>query len=216
MRRTIAQRVTLAKQTIPHFYLSLTCDLENLLAARTRLNAAAPEKLSLNDFIIRAWALALQRVPDANVTWGDDTILKHRSSDIGVAVAIPGGIFTPVIRQAESKTLTAISAELKDLAERARTKRLLPSEYRGGSTAISNLGMYGIEEFAAIIIPPHATILAIGAATQRNTVYQGAPAVRTQMTCTLSCDHRAVDGALGAQLLATFKKLVEDPILMLA
>lgn len=216
MRRTIAQRLMLAKQTIPHFYLSLTCDLENLQAARTRLNVAAPAKLSLNDFIIKAWALALQKVPDANVTWADDAILKHRSSDIGVAVAVPGGLFTPVIRHAERKTLTDISAEMKDLAERARAKKLSPPEYRGGSTAISNLGMYGIEEFTAIINPPHATILAIGAATQRNAVHQGAAEIRMQMTCTLSGDHRAIDGALGAQLLAAFKRLIEDPILMLA
>jgi pyruvate dehydrogenase E2 component (dihydrolipoamide acetyltransferase) len=223
MRRTIAQRLTLSKQTVPHFYLSLNCDLENLLAARARLNDSAPNsadrtptrKISLNDFIIKAMALALQQVPDANATWANDIILKHRASDIGVAVAIPGGLFTPVIRDAEKKTLTAISVEMKDLAERARARKLLPSEYKGGATAVSNLGMYGIEEFTAIINPPHATILAVGAATQRNTVHQGAAAIRTQMACTLSCDHRAVDGALGAELIGAFKMLIENPVMMM-
>ncbi len=224
MRKIIAQRLLQAKQTIPHFYLSITCDLENLLAVRERLNAHAPRdkdknpawKLSVNDFIIKALALALQRVPDANATWTEGGMLKHKHSDVGVAVAIEGGLFTPIIRKAETKTLSAISLEMKDLAARARKRRLAPQEYQGGTTAVSNLGMYGIENFSAVINPPHATILAVGAGEKKAAVVGDKIEIRTQMACTLSVDHRAVDGALGAQLLQAFKLLIEEPALMMA
>lgn len=224
MRRIIAERLVQSKQTVPHFYLSLTCDLGELLHIRERLNEKAPRtadkqpvwKLSINDFVIKALALALQRVPNANVTWTDAGVLKHRASDVGVAVAVEGGLFTPVIRAAETKSLSVISLEMKELAARARARRLTPSEYQGGTTAVSNLGMYGIEEFAAIINPPHATILAVGAGIERPAKYEGRIELRTQMTCTLSCDHRAVDGALGAELLAAFRTFIEEPALMLA
>ncbi|MEP7171998.1 MAG: dihydrolipoamide acetyltransferase family protein [Aestuariivirga sp.] len=224
MRRTIAQRLTLSKQTIPHFYLTVNCDLTRLSEIRERLNIHAPKderkhpvwKLSINDFIIKAMASALKQVPDANVTWAEEGIHRHRSCDVGVAVAVEGGLFTPVVRSAETKTLSQISKEMKDLATRARARKLLPSEYQGGTTTISNLGMYGIEQFTAIINPPHATILAVGAGMERFVPVNGLPVLRTQMTCTLSCDHRAVDGALGAQLLAAFRTFIEDPALMLA
>jgi pyruvate dehydrogenase E2 component (dihydrolipoamide acetyltransferase) len=224
MRRIIAERLVQSKQTVPHFYLSLTCDLGELLHIREKLNDKAPRnadrqplwKLSINDFVIKALALALQRVPDANVTWTDAGILKHRASDVGVAVAVEGGLFTPVIRAAETKSLSVISLEMKELAAKARARRLTPSEYQGGTTAVSNLGMYGIEEFAAIINPPHATILAVGAGIERPAKYEGRIELRTQMTCTLSCDHRAVDGARGAELLAAFRTFIEEPALMLA
>jgi pyruvate dehydrogenase E2 component (dihydrolipoamide acetyltransferase) len=224
MRRIIAQRLVQSKQTIPHFYLSVSCVLDNLQAVRERLNYQAPKgidkaplwKLSVNDFVIKALAIALQRVPDANVTWSDDGILRHFSSDVGVAVSVEGGLFTPVIRSAHTKTLSQISLEMKDLAARARAKKLQPSEYQGGTSAVSNLGMYGIEEFSAIINPPHATILAVGAGIEQFVPVDGKPVLKTIMKCTLSCDHRAVDGALGAQLLAAFKQLIEEPALMLA
>ena len=224
MRRNIAQRLTRSKQTIPHFYLTVNCDLTRLNEIRERLNAQAPQdaqklpvwKLSINDFIIKAMASALKHVPDANVTWVDEGILKYHSCDIGVAVAVEGGLFTPVVRSAETKSLSQISKEMKDLATRARAQKLLPAEYQGGTTAISNLGMYGIEQFTAIINPPHATILAVGAGMERFVPIKGQPALRTQITCTLSCDHRAVDGAVGAQLLAAFRTFIEDPALMLA
>jgi pyruvate dehydrogenase E2 component (dihydrolipoamide acetyltransferase) len=224
MRKIIAQRLVLAKQTIPHFYLTVSCTIDKLLAAREDINATAPKgadgkpawKLSVNDFVIKAMAMALMRVPDANVTWTESGMLKHRNADIGVAVAIPGGLITPVIRKAETKSLTTISREMKDFAARARARRLKPEEYQGGSTAISNLGMYGIEEFAAVINPPHATILAVGTGEQRPVVRDGKIVIATQMTVTLSTDHRAVDGALGAQLLGAFKTLIDSPMLMLA
>src|SRR5262245_39502451 len=213
MRRTIAARLVEAKQTIPHFYLTADMDVGRLTAMREEANAAAPKdkdgkpafKLSLNDFIIKAWAAALQRIPAANAVWAGDRILQFRNSDIGVAVALDGGLITPVVRNAEMKSLTAISAEMRDLAERARAKKLKPNEYQGGSSAISNLGMYGVREFSAIINPPHATILAVGA-TRRAPVEAEDGGVRfiSQMTVTLSCDHRVVDGALGAELLASF------------
>jgi pyruvate dehydrogenase E2 component (dihydrolipoamide acetyltransferase) len=221
MRKIIAQRLTLSKQTIPHFYLTLDCDIGKLLAARAEINAAAPVKdgkpaykISVNDFVIKALALALHRVPDANVTWTDAGMLHHKHSDVGVAVAIPGGLITPVVRQAEAKSLSTISNEMKDYAARARTRHLKPQEYQGGSTAISNLGMYGIKDFAAVINPPHATILAVGAGEERAVVRNGALAVATIMTVTLSTDHRAVDGALGAEMLGVFKKLIENPVMM--
>jgi pyruvate dehydrogenase E2 component (dihydrolipoamide acetyltransferase) len=224
MRKIIAQRLVQAKQTIPHFYLTVSCTIDKLMAAREDINVTAPKgadgkaayKLSVNDFVIKAMAMALMRVPDANVTWTESGMLKHRSADIGVAVAIPGGLITPVIRKAETKSLTTISREMKDFAARARARRLKPEEYQGGTTAISNLGMYGIEEFAAVINPPHATILAVGTGEQRPVVRDGKIVIATQMTVTLSTDHRAVDGALGAELLGAFKTLIESPVLMLA
>ena len=219
--RTIAKRLVEAKQTIPHFYLTADMDIGRLIAMREEANAAAPQgqdgqpafKLSLNDFIIKAWAAALQRIPAANAVWADDRILRFTHSDIGVAVALDGGLITPVIRNAEHKSLTAISAEMRDLAARARAKKLKPNEYQGGASAISNLGMYGVREFAAIINPPHATILAVGA-TRRAPVETEDGGVKfvSQMTVTLSCDHRVVDGALGAELLAAFKGFVEKPV----
>jgi pyruvate dehydrogenase E2 component (dihydrolipoamide acetyltransferase) len=224
MRKIIAQRLVQAKQTIPHFYLTVTCTIDKLLAAREDINVTAPKgadgkpawKLSVNDFVIKSMAMALMRVPDANVTWTESGMLKHKSADVGVAVAIPGGLITPVIRKAETKSLTTISREMKDYAARSRARRLKPEEYQGGSTAISNLGMYGIEEFAAVINPPHATILAVGTGEQRPVVRDGKIVIATQMTVTLSTDHRAVDGALGAELLGAFRTLIESPMLMLA
>jgi len=224
MRATIAKRLVEAKQTVPHFYLTSDLDIGRLVAMREEANAAAPKgkdgepafKLSLNDFIIKAWAAALQRVPAANAVFAQDRILRFQSSDIGVAVALEGGLITPVVRNAETKSLTAISAEMRDLAERARGKKLKPNEYQGGSSAISNLGMYGVREFSAIINPPHATILAVGA-TRRAPVETEDGGVKfiSQMTVTLSCDHRAVDGALGAELLAAFRALIETPVTFL-
>jgi pyruvate dehydrogenase E2 component (dihydrolipoyllysine-residue acetyltransferase) len=222
MRRIIAQRLTQSKSTIPHFYLTLDCRLDELLRSRERINAASPKsgprayKLSVNDFIIKALALALQQVPAANATWTERGMLRHRHSDVGVAVAVEGGLFTPVIRHAELKTLGEISNEMKDLAERARKRRLAPHEYQGGTTSISNLGMFGIKSFDAVINPPHATILAVGAGERRPVVgADGAITAATVMSCTLSCDHRVVDGALGAELLNAFKQLIEDPVRML-
>jgi pyruvate dehydrogenase E2 component (dihydrolipoamide acetyltransferase) len=221
MRRIIAQRLTQSKQTIPHFYMSVDCVLDGLLAARERINAAAPKegprayKLSVNDFVIKALALALQQVPAANATWTEAGMLRHRHSDIGVAVAVEGGLFTPVVRHAELKTLGEISNEMKDLAARARNRRLAPHEYQGGTTSISNLGMYGIKNFDAVINPPHATILAVGAGEKRPVVVGSEVRVATIMSCTLSCDHRVVDGAVGAELLNAFRALIEDPVRML-
>jgi pyruvate dehydrogenase E2 component (dihydrolipoamide acetyltransferase) len=223
IRKIIAQRLVLAKQTIPHFYLTISCTIDKLLSAREDINVTAPKgpdgkpvwKLSVNDFVIKALALALIKVPEANVTWTETGMLKHKHADIGVAVAIPGGLITPVIRKAETKSLIAISGEMKDYAARARARKLKPEEYQGGSSAISNLGMYGVEEFAAVINPPQATILAIGAGEQRAVVRDGKLAVATQMKVTLSSDHRAVDGALGAQLMGAFKIYIESPTAML-
>jgi pyruvate dehydrogenase E2 component (dihydrolipoyllysine-residue acetyltransferase) len=224
MRRTIARRLTEAVQTIPHFYLTADVDIDRLLALRADANAAAPTdkdgnptfKLSVNDFVIKALALALQRVPAANAAWAQDRILRFRHSDIGVAVALDGGLITPVIREAEAKTLSAISREARELAARARAKKLKPHEYQGGASAISNLGMYGVREFTAIINPPHATILAVGAAQRRPVeTADGGVTFVSQMTVTLGCDHRVVDGALGAELLAAFKALIEQPVTML-
>ena len=224
MRRTIAARLAQAKRTIPHFYLTADVEIGRLLALREDANAAAPKdkdgtpafKLSVNDIVIKAWSAALARVPAANAVWAEDRILRLKHSDVAVAVAIEGGLITPVIRQAEGKTLTAISAEMKDLAARARAKKLRPQDYQGGSSAISNLGMYGVREFAAIINPPQATILAVGAA-RRQAVEKadGGVAFASMMTVTLSCDHRMVDGVLGAELLAAFKEFVERPVTML-
>jgi pyruvate dehydrogenase E2 component (dihydrolipoamide acetyltransferase) len=223
MRKIIAQRLVQAKHTIPHFYLTVTCTIDKLLAAREDINATAPTgpdgkpkwKLSVNDFVIKALALALVKVPDANVTWTEGGMLKHKHADVGVAVALPNGLITPVIRKAETKSLTAISAEMKDLAARGRARKLKPEEYQGGATAISNLGMFGIEEFSAVINPPQATILAVGTGEERAVVKDGKVTVATQMKITLSCDHRAVDGALGAVFISAIKQYLESPTLML-
>jgi pyruvate dehydrogenase E2 component (dihydrolipoamide acetyltransferase) len=222
IRKVIARRLVEAKLTIPHFYLTLDCNIGKLLAAREEINAAAPKdkdgkptyKLSVNDFVIKALALALQRVPDANATWTESGMLKHHRSDIGVAVSIPGGLITPVVRHAEAKSLSIISNEMKDFAARARARKLKPEEYQGGSTAVSNLGMNGIKDFAAVINPPHATILAVGTGEERAIVRDGKIEAAWMMSVTLSTDHRAVDGALGAQLLGAFKALIENPVTM--
>jgi pyruvate dehydrogenase E2 component (dihydrolipoamide acetyltransferase) len=226
MRKTIARRLVEAKSTIPHFYLTLDCELDALLALRTQLNAAAPMrktdkgeapayKLSVNDMVIKAMAMALMAVPDANASWTDSAMVKHKHADVGVAVSIPGGLITPIIRHADEKTLSVISNEMKDLASRARSRKLKPEEYQGGTTAVSNLGMFGIKDFAAVINPPHATILAVGAGEERAVVKKGEIKVATVMSVTLSTDHRAVDGALGAELLGAFKRLIENPMSML-
>ena len=222
MRKTIARRLVEAKQTIPHFYLAVDCELDKLLALREEINKAAPQKdgkpaykVSVNDFVIKALALALIRVPDANVTWTEGAMLKHHTADIGVAVSIPGGLITPVVRKAETKTLSVISNEMKDYAARARARKLKPEEYQGGTSAVSNLGMFGIKHFSAVINPPHASILAVGAGEQRVVVKNGQPAVANVMTATLSTDHRAVDGALGAELISAFKTIIENPMSML-
>jgi pyruvate dehydrogenase E2 component (dihydrolipoamide acetyltransferase) len=223
MRRTIAQRLTASVQTVPHFYLTMDCDIGKLLAAREEINASAPKdkekkplyKLSVNDFVIKAMAIALQRIPNCNVSWTEAGMLKHKHSDIGVAVAMPGGLITPIIRNAETKSLSTISAEMKDFAARARARKLKPEEYQGGTTAISNLGMYGIKDFTAVINPPHATILAVGTSEERAVVRGGKIEAAHIMSVTLSCDHRAVDGALGAELIGAFKMLIENPVMMM-
>jgi pyruvate dehydrogenase E2 component (dihydrolipoyllysine-residue acetyltransferase) len=222
IRKVIARRLVEAKLTIPHFYLTLDCAIGRLLAAREEINAAAPKdkdgkpayKISVNDFVIKALAVALQRIPDANVTWTEGAMLKHKHSDIGVAVSIPGGLITPVVRKAETKSLSVISNEMKDYAARARVRKLKLEEYQGGTSAVSNLGMYGIKDFAAVINPPHATILAVGAGEERAVVKSGKIEAQWMMSVTLSTDHRAVDGALGAQLLGAFKALIESPVMM--
>ncbi|QOF71946.1 pyruvate dehydrogenase complex dihydrolipoamide acetyltransferase [Aminobacter sp. SR38] len=226
MRKTIARRLVEAKSTIPHFYLTLDCEIDALLALRAQLNAAAPVrktekgdvpayKLSVNDMIIKAMALALTAVPDANVSWTDQAMVKHKHADVGVAVSIPGGLITPIIRQADIKTLSVISNEMKDLAGRARNRKLKPEEYQGGTSAVSNLGMFGIKDFSAVINPPHATILAVGAGEERAVVKNGEIKIANVMSVTLSTDHRAVDGALGAELLSAFKRFIENPMGML-
>jgi pyruvate dehydrogenase E2 component (dihydrolipoamide acetyltransferase) len=226
MRKTIARRLVEAKSSIPHFYLTLDCEIDALLALRGQLNAAAPVKktekgevpaykLSVNDMIIKAMALALRDVPEANASWTDAAMVKHKHADVGVAVSIPGGLITPIVRRAEEKTLSAISNEMKDLAARARNRKLKPEEYQGGTTAVSNLGMFGIKDFSAVINPPHATILAVGAGEERAVVKKGAIVVANMMSVTLSTDHRAVDGALGAELLGAFKRYIENPMGML-
>ena len=224
MRRTIATRLVQATQTIPHFYLSADVEIGAVITLREQANAAAPRdadgnpgfKLSVNDFVIKAWAAALRRVPAANAIWAEDRILRFRHSDIGVAVALEGGLITPIIRSADTKTLSAISREMKELSSRARERKLKPEEYQGGASAISNLGMYGVREFSAIINPPQSTILAVGAARRQAIETEaGGVAFASVMSVTLSCDHRVVDGALGAQLLAAFKGCVEQPVTML-
>ncbi|OHV20456.1 pyruvate dehydrogenase complex dihydrolipoamide acetyltransferase [Rhizobium sp. RMa-01] len=223
MRRTIARRLLEAKTTIPHFYLTVDCRIDALLKLRAELNASAPMedgapkyKLSVNDMVIKAYALALGSTPDANVSWTEESLLRHHSVDVGVAVSVAGGLITPIIRHAESKTLSSISNEMKDLAARAKSGKLKPAEYQGGTGAISNLGMFGVREFAAIINPPHSTILAVGAGEKRPVVNaQGELSAATVMTVTLSTDHRAVDGALGAELVGKFRTLIENPMSML-
>jgi pyruvate dehydrogenase E2 component (dihydrolipoamide acetyltransferase) len=222
IRKVIARRLLEAKLTIPHFYLTLDCNIDKLLGAREEINAAAPKdkegkpayKISVNDFVIKALALALQRVPDANVTWTEGAMLRHKHSDIGVAVSIPGGLITPVVRHAEQKSLSVISNEMKDFAARARARKLAPQEYQGGTSAVSNLGMYGVKDFYAIINPPHATILSVGAAEERAIARDGKIEAAHMMTVGLATDHRAVDGALGAVLLNAFKALIENPVMM--
>lgn len=220
MRKTIAARLTEAKQTIPHFYLRREVSLDNLLAFRSQINGQLEGrgvKLSVNDFIIKACALALQQVPDANAVWAGDRVLKMKASDVAVAVAIEGGLFTPVLKDAEMKSLSALSGEMKDLAKRARDRKLAPHEYQGGSFAISNLGMFGIDNFDAIVNPPHAGILAVGAGVKKPVVKaDGSVGVATVMSMTMSVDHRVIDGALGAQLLAAIVENLENPIAMLA
>ncbi|XP_022778369.1 uncharacterized protein LOC111319914 [Stylophora pistillata] len=219
MRKVIAQRLTESKQQVPHFYLTVECELDALLLARKDLNAILESegvKISVNDFVIRAVALALHQVPDANVSWAGDHVLQYQTSDVSVAVAIEGGLITPIVRQAERKGLRQISTEMKELASRARSGGLKPEEFQGGSFSISNLGMYGIKQFDAVINPPQACILAVGAGEKRAVVRSdGSIQVATVMTCTLSVDHRAVDGAVGAEFLKAFKSFIEKPSLML-
>lgn len=216
-RKTIARRLTEAKQTVPHFYLTLDCKIDALLDLRKKLNASAGEggKVSVNDFVIRASALALRKIPDANVSWSDEGILAYQDVDVSVAVATPNGLITPIIKQADTKSLRQISVEMRDLAGRAREGKLKPAEYQGGTFSISNLGMFGIREFAAVINPPQSCILAVGNGEQRAVVEDGALKIATLMTVTLSVDHRAVDGALGAEYLGAFKTLLEDPYSLL-
>jgi pyruvate dehydrogenase E2 component (dihydrolipoamide acetyltransferase) len=226
MRKTIAKRLQESKQTIPHFYVSVDCELDALLALRAQLNASAPVKktekgdvpaykLSVNDMVIKALALALRDVPEANVSWTDTNMVKHKHADVGVAVSIPGGLITPIIRAAEEKSLSAISNAMKDLGKRAKERKLKPEEYQGGTTAVSNMGMMGVKNFAAVVNPPHATILAVGAGEERVVVKGGEMKIAQVMTVTLSTDHRAVDGALGAELLGAFKGYIENPMSML-
>jgi len=218
MRRVVAARLTEAKQTVPHFYLRREIGLDALLALRAQINAkgaARGVKLSVNDFIIRACALALQAVPDCNAVWAGDRILRFSASDVAVAVAVEGGLFTPVLRDAEAKALSQLSAEMKDLAARARARKLAPQEYQGGAFAISNLGMFGVESFDAIINPPHAAILAVGAGVRKPVARGEAVVIETVMSVTLSVDHRVIDGALGAQFLQAVKDCLEDPLSLL-
>jgi len=223
MRKTIAARLTESSQTIPAYFLSMDCTLDAMLALRKQINDAAPAgddekpayKVSVNDFIIKAMALALRDVPMANASWTSSARVLHKHADVGVAVAIPDGLITPIVREAENKTLSAISNEMKDLAKRAREKKLKPEEYQGGSTAVSNLGMFGVSNFTSIINPPHASIISIGAGEQKAIVKDGAVATATIMTVTFAFDHRVIDGALGAQLAVAFKNYIESPMGML-
>jgi pyruvate dehydrogenase E2 component (dihydrolipoyllysine-residue acetyltransferase) len=216
MRKVIARRLVESKREAPHFYLTIDCNLDRLLQLRQEINAKREkDKISVNDFVIKASALALKRVPAANASWTETAVRLYQAADVSVAVATPGGLITPIIRSADTKTLSAISAEMKDLAARARENKLKPEEYQGGTFSVSNLGMFGIREFAAVINPPQGAILAVGAGEQRPIVKDNALAIATMMSCTLSVDHRVVDGAIGAEFLAAFKKLVEDPLSML-
>ena len=223
MRKAIARRLTEAAQSIPHFYLTCDCEIDALLRLREEANMAAPGadegkpayKISVNDFVVKALALALQKVPDANVTYTPEAMLRHKASDVAVAVSIPGGLISPIVRNAETKSLSEISNEIKELSQRAKERRLKPADYEGGVSAVSNLGMFGVKNFTAVINPPQSTILAVGAGEPRIVARNGAAVVATIMTVTLSCDHRAVDGALGATLLAAVKRFIEHPAAML-
>lgn len=216
MRKTIARRLTESKQTVPHFYLTIDCELDALLKTRKELNEKAEDgKISVNDFIIRAVALALQKVPAANASYDESGMLYFDHADISMAVATPAGLITPIIKNAQAKGLSTIAREAKELAQKARDNKLKPEDYQGGTFSVSNLGMYGVKHFDAVINPPQGCILAVGAGEQRPVVKEGALAIATVMSCTLSVDHRAVDGAVGAEFLAAFKKLIEDPMTML-
>ncbi len=216
MRKVIARRLVESKREAPHFYLTLDCNIDRLLQLRQEINAKREkDKISVNDFVIKAAALALRQVPAANASWTENAVRLYQAADVSVAVATPGGLITPIIRSADAKSLSAISAEMKDLAGRAREGKLKPEEYQGGTFSVSNLGMFGIREFAAVINPPQGAILAVGAGEQRPIVKDNALAIATMMSCTLSVDHRVVDGAIGAEFLAAFKKLIEDPLSML-
>ncbi|WP_160004281.1 pyruvate dehydrogenase complex dihydrolipoamide acetyltransferase [Rhizobium sp. 18055] len=222
MRKIIAKRLVESKQTVPHFYVTVDCELDALMALRAQLNDAAPRKdggaaykISVNDMVIKAMALALRDVPDANVSWTEANMVKHKHADVGVAVSIPGGLITPIIRKAEEKTLSVISNEMRDLGKRAKDRKLKPEEFQGGTTSVSNMGMMGVKNFSAVINPPHATILAVGAGEQRVIVRKGEMVIATVMSVTLSTDHRCVDGALGAELLQAFKGYIENPMGML-
>ena len=216
MRKVIARRLTESKRDAPHFYLTIDCNIDRLLQLRQEVNAKREkDKISVNDFVIKASGLALRQVPTANASWTDNAARLYQAADVSVAVATPGGLITPIIRNADTKTLSVISSEMKDLAARARESKLKPEEYQGGTFSVSNLGMYGIREFAAVINPPQGAILAVGAGEQRPIVKDNALAIATIMTCTLSVDHRVVDGVIGAEFLAAFKKLIEDPLTML-
>jgi pyruvate dehydrogenase E2 component (dihydrolipoamide acetyltransferase) len=219
MRKAIAKRLTSSKALIPHFYLTVDCRIDNLMETRARLNASSPKdngfKLSVNDFVVKACALALMRVPEVNASWTDSAMLRHRHADIGVAVALDFGLITPIVARAEEKGLAVISNEVKALAERARAKKLKPQEFEGGTFAVSNLGMFGIRDFTAVINPPHAAILAVGAGEQRAVAVDGKLEIATIMTVTMSCDHRVVDGATGARFLQAFKGFIEEPASML-
>jgi pyruvate dehydrogenase E2 component (dihydrolipoamide acetyltransferase) len=223
LRKVIARRLTESKQTIPHFYVSVDVTIDHLLELRERLNLQAPKdqdgkhiwKISVNDFIIKAMAMALIRVPDANVSWTENAMVRHKHADIGVAVSIPGGLITPIVRKADTKGLAQISAEMKDYAARARNRKLKPDEYTGGSAAVSNMGMMNVKNFAAIVNPPHASILAIGSAERRPVVRGNDIKIEQQMTITLSTDHRCIDGALGAEFIGAIKAYLEEPGLML-
>ena len=217
MRRVIAKRLVSSNQDVPDFPLVIDCEIDELLALRKQLNSQAPEgvKVSVNDMLIRASALALKHYPDANASYTPDGIAYHKNADVAVAVAIDGGLITPIVREAENKGLSTISTEMKDLAGRAREKKLKPQEYQGGTFSISNLGMFGIKEFGSIINEPHGMIMSVGAGAPRPVVKDGAVAVATVMTVTLTCDHRVVDGAIGAQWLQVFKRFIEQPITMM-
>ena len=223
MRKAIARRLTEAARSIPHFYLTCDCEIDALLRLREEANMAAPGadegkpayKISVNDFVVKALALALQKVPEANVTYTPEAMLRHKASDVAVAVSIPGGLISPIVRNAEAKSLSEISNEIKELSQRAKERRLKPTDYEGGVSAVSNLGMFGVKNFTAVINPPQSTILAVGAGEPRIVARNGAAVVATIMTVTLSCDHRAVDGALGAVLLAAVKRFIEHPAAML-
>ena len=220
MRKVIATRLYESKQNVPHFYLTVECEIGNLLAMRKDLNGRAPEgegayRISVNDFVIRAVALSMKKVPMVNVSWTDAAMRQYKDIDVSVAVAIEGGLITPIVKNADQKGLAEISVEMKDLASRAKDGKLAPEEYQGGGFSISNLGMFGVKEFSAIINPPQSCILAVGAGEQRAVVKDGALSIANMMSCTLSVDHRAVDGALGAEFLQVFKAMIEDPLTMM-